>query len=170
MKKKVILRSLIGAPIGLSISFIITLIISVIINKGEYYPVVPQLTALCGNELNAVVIQTICSLLYGAAFGGASVIWEIENWSLLKQTVIHCLVISVTTLPIAYCMYWMPHSFLGIAGYIVIFFFIYFFIWFAQYFAMKKRIQEFNQMLWVARMNNIRNRATEIVNAELIYS
>ena len=73
MKKKVILRSLIGAPIGLSISFIITLIISVIINKGEYYPVVPQLTALCGNELNAVVIQTICSLLYGAAFGGASV-------------------------------------------------------------------------------------------------
>ena len=43
MKKKVILRSLIGAPIGLSISFIITLINSVIINKGEYYPVVPQL-------------------------------------------------------------------------------------------------------------------------------
>ena len=94
MKKKVILRSLIGAPIGLSISFIITLIISVIINKGEYYPVVPQLTALCGNELNAVVIQTICSLIYGAAFGGTSVIWEIENWSLLKQTVIHCIVIS----------------------------------------------------------------------------
>ena len=27
-----------------------------------------------------------------------------------------------------------------------------------------------NQMLWVARLNNIRNRATEIVNAELIYS
>ena len=26
-----------------------------------------------------------------------------------------------------------------------------------------------NQMLWVQRMNNIRNRATEIVNAELIY-
>ena len=27
-----------------------------------------------------------------------------------------------------------------------------------------------NQMLWVQRMNNIRNRATEIVNAELIYT
>ena len=26
-----------------------------------------------------------------------------------------------------------------------------------------------NQMLWVQRMNNIRNRAEEIVNAELIY-
>ena len=27
-----------------------------------------------------------------------------------------------------------------------------------------------NQMLWVQRMNNIRNHATEIVNAELIYT
>lgn len=27
-----------------------------------------------------------------------------------------------------------------------------------------------NQMLWVQRMNNIRNQATEIVNAELIYT
>ncbi len=27
-----------------------------------------------------------------------------------------------------------------------------------------------NQMAWVGRMNNIRNRATEIVNAELIYT
>ena len=27
-----------------------------------------------------------------------------------------------------------------------------------------------NQMLWVKRMNNIRNRATEIVNAEWIYT
>ena len=27
-----------------------------------------------------------------------------------------------------------------------------------------------NQMLWVQRMNNIRNRATEIVNSELIYT
>ena len=27
-----------------------------------------------------------------------------------------------------------------------------------------------NQMLWVKRMNNFRNRAEEIVNAELIYA
>ena len=27
-----------------------------------------------------------------------------------------------------------------------------------------------NQMMWVRKMNNIRNRATEIVNVELIYN
>lgn len=153
MKKKVMLRCLIGAPIGLSISFIITLIISIIINKGEYYPVVPQLTSLCGNELNAVIIQTVCSLIYGAVFGGASAIWEVEKWSLLKQTVIHCLIISVSSFPIAYFMYWMPHSFWGIAGYIAIFFFIYFFIWISWYFAMRKRIRELNEKIKVNTVN-----------------
>ena len=153
MKKKVIKRCLIGAPIGLSISFIITLIISIIINKGEYYPVVPQLTSLCGNELNAVIIQTVCSLIYGAVFGGASAIWEFEKWGLLKQTVIHCLIISVSSFPIAYFMYWMPHSFWGIAGYIAIFFFIYFFIWISWYFAMRKRIRELNEKIKVNTVN-----------------
>lgn len=33
-----------------------------------------------------------------------------------------------------------------------------------------EKLKEENQMLWVARMNNIHNRAEEIVNAELIYS
>lgn len=32
-----------------------------------------------------------------------------------------------------------------------------------------EKLKAKNQMLWVQRMNNIRNRAMEIVNAELIY-
>ncbi len=33
-----------------------------------------------------------------------------------------------------------------------------------------EELKEGNQMEWVSRMNNIRNRAEEIVNAELIYN
>lgn len=33
-----------------------------------------------------------------------------------------------------------------------------------------ERLKAENQMLWVQRMNNIRNRATEVVSAELIYA
>ena len=33
-----------------------------------------------------------------------------------------------------------------------------------------EKLKSENQMLWVQRMNNIRNRATEIVNNELIYT
>lgn len=35
---------------------------------------------------------------------------------------------------------------------------------------MTEKLKAANQMLWVQRMNNIRNRATEIVNNELIYT
>ena len=33
-----------------------------------------------------------------------------------------------------------------------------------------EKLKADNQMEWVARMNNIRNRATEIVNVEMIYT
>ena len=33
-----------------------------------------------------------------------------------------------------------------------------------------EELKSTDQMLWVRKMNNIRNRATEIVNAELIYT
>ena len=33
-----------------------------------------------------------------------------------------------------------------------------------------EELKETDQMLWVQKMNNIRNRATEIVNAELIFA
>ena len=33
-----------------------------------------------------------------------------------------------------------------------------------------KELKATDQMLWVQKMNNIRNRATEIVNAEMIYT
>ena len=152
MKKKVISRCLIGAPIGLFVCHLILIIISVFINlftlrKGEFFSAPPSLITLCGNELNAVIIQTICSLIMGAAFAGASVIWEVENWSLLKQTILHFLVISVSTLPIAYFMYWIPHTFRGILIYIAIFFFIYFTIWIGRYFTMKKKIQAINDKI-----------------------
>ena len=33
-----------------------------------------------------------------------------------------------------------------------------------------EQLKTSDQMKWVARMNNIRNRATEIINTDLIYS
>lgn len=150
MKKKVLLRCLIGAPIGLSIVHLLLLIFSIILSlgtklwEGQFMSALPSLITLCGNELIAVIVQTICSLIIGAAIGGASVIWEVESWSLLKQTILHFLVVSVSTLPIAYGIYWIPHTFRGVVIYFAIFFFIYFSIWFIRYHAMKKRIRKFN--------------------------
>ncbi|MDE7079894.1 MAG: DUF3021 domain-containing protein, partial [Clostridia bacterium] len=113
MKKKILFRCLLGAPIGLAISTVITVIISLCLGKGEYYAVVPELISDCGNEIKAVTVQTVCSLVFGAACGGASAIWNSEKLNLLLQTVTHFVVLSVSTFPLAFFMYWMPHTALG---------------------------------------------------------
>lgn len=117
-EKRILCRALIGAPIGLAISTAITIFSSLIYGDGNYYPVVPALVEQCGNEINAVVAQMIASLLYGAVWAGASVIWEMDDWSLLRQTVTHLLAGSIATFPVAYLMYWMKHSIAGVVVYL----------------------------------------------------
>lgn len=57
------IRCLIGAPIGLALSTIITIAISLTVGDGRFYAVVSELIADCGTEINAVLLQTVCSLL-----------------------------------------------------------------------------------------------------------
>ena len=145
MKKKIAIRCLLGAPIGLAISTAIAIAISLVIGDGRFYPVVPELIASCGTEINVVLLQSVCSVLYGAAWAGASVIWEIDDWSILHQTATHLMICSLATFPMAYFMRWMEHSIEGILIYFAIFLAIYFLIWISQYLSIKKRVQQINR-------------------------
>lgn len=144
MKKEILKRSLFGAPIGLASSTIITIIISLILGDGTFHAAVPSLIQDMGSEINAVILQAVLSMLYGAAWAGASVIWSIDKWSILKMTLVHLAVTSLATLPVAYFAQWMPHSASGILIYFGIFFAIYLGVWLSQYGAMKKRVKELN--------------------------
>ena len=147
MKKKILLRCLIGAPIGLTISTVITVIISLCTGHGDFYPAPHELIELCGSEIAAVSVQTVCSFLYGAAFGGASVIWGLENWSLLRQTLVHLVIVCVSSFPMAFFMYWIPHYFWGALGYIGAFIAIYAIIWLSMYLSIKAKIKKINNGL-----------------------
>lgn len=147
MKKKVLQRALFGAPIGLAISMVISIIISYCLGDGKFYFVPPALISDCGNEINAVLLETLLSFLYGAAFAGASVIWEVDNWSILRQTVTHLLVCSVFTFPIAFAGRWMDHTVSGVISYIVIFIAIYVSIWVSIMLSYKRRLKSINNSI-----------------------
>ncbi len=147
MKRQILRYCLIGAPIGLALSTLITICISLCIGDGNYYPVVPTLAAECGSELNAVALQALCSMLYGAAWSGASLIWDQEHWSMLRQTVTHLAICSTATLPTAYLMHWMEHSAAGILSYFGIFIAIYAVIWLGMYLRMRQRVRRINARL-----------------------
>lgn len=146
-KTKIILSCVFGAMLGLTIAVVITIVISASLHDGKYYAVPPELISACGNEINAVIIQTILSLLYGAAWGGASWIWSIDRWSILRQTITHLVICSAATFPVAYFAYWMPHSVSGVLTYFGMFLVIYLIIWLSQYSSMKKRLQQINEKL-----------------------
>ena len=148
MKKKILFRSLLGAPVGVTVSLIITIIFSLCMGHGEYFPAPHELIDWCGgNETTAVIVQMICALLVGAICAGSSVIWEIEKWSLLKQTLVHFAVIAVPFFGIGYIMNWMSHYLYGALGYIGGFVAVYLIMWFSIYFSIKSKIQKMNKHL-----------------------
>lgn len=147
MKKKAFLRGLLGFPLGISIGYIITIFISLALAQGYYSPCVPVLVETMGNEINAVILQTILSGLLGSAFAACSVIWEMDNWSIAKQTGIYFIITALVMMPIAYFTNWMEHSVLGFLSYLGIFVLIFIIVWVAQYLAWKIKIKKINLKL-----------------------
>ncbi|MDE7178828.1 MAG: DUF3021 domain-containing protein [Lachnospiraceae bacterium] len=147
MKKKIILRSLSGIPLGLAIGYLITIIISLIWANGYYAPCVPELAAIMGSEINAVLLQALLCGILGMGFGGCSVIWEIEDWGIVKQTGIYFLIVSVIMMPIAYVSYWMEHSLSGILSYFGTFVLIFVIVWMIQYGRAKHNVKKMNEKM-----------------------
>lgn len=147
MKKKVFLRSILGFPLGLAIGYFITIIISLIYADGYYSPCVPEFAAAMGSEIKAVLLQAFLYGILGMGFAASSVIWEIEDWGIAKQTGIYFLIICIVMMPIAYVTYWMEHSVKGFLSYFGIFAFIFVIIWVVQYIRMKYNVQKINETL-----------------------
>lgn len=148
MKKKIIMRSLLGFPIGIAIGYFITILISLVWADGSYSPCVPELISVMGNEINAVILQMILCGILGTGFAASSVIWEIDNWSIVKQTGIYFSIISLIMLPIAYSAYWMEHSAAGFLIYFGIFVFIFAIIWITQFFIGRHNVRKMNEKLF----------------------
>lgn len=147
MKKKLVMRSIFGFPIGLAIGYIISIVISLIWADGYYSPCAPELAAMMGSEINAVMLQAILCGVLGMGFAASSIIWEIEKWGLVKQTGIYFLIISMLMMPIAYITYWMEHSLKGILGYFGIFVLIFAAVWIIQYLRARQSVKKMNDIL-----------------------
>ncbi len=151
MKKKIILRGALGFPVGIAIGYVITIFISLGWAGGYYTPCVPELVSMMGNEINAVILQTLLCGLIGTGFAASSAIWEIENCSLIKQTGIYFLVISFIMMPAAYFMYWMEHSIAGFLSYFGIFALIFVVMWVVLFLVGKHNVRKMNERLHKAK-------------------
>lgn len=147
MKKRMIMRGLIGFPIGIAVGYMITIVLSLVWAKGYYSPCVPELISVMGSEINAVILQALLSGLLGMGAAASSVVWEIDQWSIIKQTGIYFLLLSVIMVPVAYFNYWMEHSITGFVSYLGIFALIFLVIWLALFITGKQNVHKMNEKL-----------------------
>ena len=134
MKKQVFLRSLLGAFVGCFIGVVIIVCISLAIGGGNMHVATPALLAQVGSEVGAFSLQMAAAML----------IWEVEHWSLLRQTLTHFLLCSVVCLPIAWAMDWMADQ---PGWYLFGFVAMYAGIWLINYLQIRRRVREINERL-----------------------
>lgn len=98
-------------------------------------------------EIRTLLIQLVAANIIGIIFSVASFVFEREEWSLLKQTIIHFIILLGTFLPAAVWMGWVPNHVSSILICVGIFIIVYFVIWFAMTMYWKKKIESLNHQL-----------------------
>lgn len=147
LKQNIVIRGLIGALGGVFIGQVVCIVISLCIGKGEVVLVPELLAQQAGNELNAFIWQNVACMFFGSVWAIASVVWELEGWSLAKQTLVHGLTCSLSALPVAWLMHWFPHTWPGFLGYCASFVAMYIGIWLGQIYGMRRRVKAMNAKL-----------------------
>ncbi|KAB2451246.1 DUF3021 domain-containing protein [Bacillus sp. CH126_4D] len=98
-------------------------------------------------ETKTLLTYLVTANLVGLIFSFASFIFEKEEWSILKQTMIHFIVLLGTFLPTAIWIGWVPNRFGPILICIGSFIVIYFIIWFMMTLYWKRKIEKLNHQL-----------------------
>lgn len=98
-------------------------------------------------EVKTLLAYLVTANMVGLIFSFASFVFEKEEWSILKQTTIHFIILLGTFLPIAIWIGWVPNHLVPILICIGSFIVVYFIIWLTMTIYWKKKIEDLNNEL-----------------------
>ena len=98
-------------------------------------------------EMKTLITYLVTANIVGLIFSFASFIFEKEEWSIVKQTSIHFIILLGTFLPTAIWIGWVPNRFGPILVCIGSFIVMYFIIWFVMTLYWKRKIEKLNHQL-----------------------
>ena len=120
MKKKALKFGTVGFLLGCFAYLLFSIVVSLRMNTGDFYFVLPALTNNYNNELFATIAQISTFTWLGLAFGIAYLFSENVELEPLKQAVGYLVSLTVGILPLAWAGQWFEHIFIGIFSYIII--------------------------------------------------
>lgn len=150
LRSRAVFRASLGFAIGMIIGTVLTaVLVTLDKNDGILYICVPGFTAMMGgNELAAFIVQAIVSGLYGAIGLGGSVVYYIENWSILRATVTHFIFTVSAYYATGLSLKWFSSE--NYSELLFMFFFfvtVYIVIWMSNYLYYRAQVNEINREL-----------------------
>lgn len=156
LKSRAVVLASFGFAFGMLLGVIITSITATLsMADGKVYLCAPEFTRFIGNELIAFLIQAVLSGIYGAVGMGVSVVYRIENWSLVKATMVHFFATVSMYYLVAGFLRWFSPFIDPMESLImlVIFVVVYVMIWFSNYISYKIQISKINRGLDLLKKN-----------------
>lgn len=114
---------------------------------GQIFVVIAALT----NDTLVIESRDYLINFFGCAVIGyycvaISICYDVEEWSLLRQTTTHAILIS-PYIVLAYFMRWTPQGALGMVLYVIFFIITYAIVWYCIKLYWQKRANEINELL-----------------------
>jgi hypothetical protein len=150
IRMAIIKRALLGFPLGIALGTVFMLIESFLYGDGQLYPVAPAMLSWMPSELIATFWQFMLCGILGSSFAGASAFFQIEQWSLAKQTVAHFLVLSVSMTTVSTLCGWnspLGPNLWAAALFMVTFVVLYIIIWIGIFLYWRNWIKKVNSKL-----------------------
>lgn len=165
LKQKLIMLASIGFGVGVITGVMITAFSATMTYAdGSLWLCSKELIEAVGNPLLAFTIQAIFSGIYGMFTIGGTIVYQMEEWGLVKCTVIHYLICMVGYDVLAFSMRWFSPSDIDV---IVIMFIsmsiAYFIIWLINFISYKKQLNVLNMEL--DELKSMENRKAEAAKA-----
>ena len=147
MKKEVAKRAIMGFIYGVFIGQTILIIESLFMRDGNFYAVSASLLELAGTKIAAVIIQYFLTGIIGTTFAATTVIFEMDNWSLLRQTILHFIIVSIVMYIAGFLCGWFPHTVVSTLIWFGVFVVVYLIFWicFSMYY--KNKVKKINEAL-----------------------
>ena len=147
MKKEVAKRAILGFIYGVFIGQTILIIESLFMRDGNFYAVSNSLLELAGTKIAAVIIQYFITGIIGTTFAATTVIFEMDNWSLLRQTITHFVITSIVMYIAGFLCGWFPHTAVSTLIWFGVFVVVYVIFWicFSMYY--KNKVKKINEAL-----------------------
>ena len=102
-------RGALSFPIGVGVSQLVNILISLGMGHGAYLSVLPDFAARFPNEITAVIVQALLTGLLSSTFAASSVFFSVDKWSFLRQCATHFAVTAAVWLPVVWLV-WTPRT------------------------------------------------------------